>query len=308
MKSESKKNLAASVRQRLLTISQQRKEPFDLVLVKFGIERLLYRLSQSRHADKFLLKGAMLFTLWSEGMHRPTRDVDLLGFGESDANELKSVFIDLCVLTVEPDGLTFTPTSVKSVPIRDNAAYPGVRVTMEARLENARVPLQVDIGFGDIVTPEPEDVRFPVILEFDTPKLRAYPVYTVIAEKLEAMVHLGEANTRMKDFFDLWFLSQNFSFEGSILRDAIIRTFERRRTTLPESPPPALSVAFADQKTAAWRAFLSRNGLGTLSMEATLNAIGGFVMPVMDAAFSKTTFAFAWTAKRGWRAAPGTRT
>ena len=195
MKSVPKKNLAASVRQRLLTLSQKRKEPFDLVLVRFGIERLLYRLSRSSHADNFLLKGAMLFAIWSDGTHRPTRDVDLLGFRASDEAELKRVFTELCELQVNPDGLRFLPESVTATSIREEAVYPGIRVTLEARLENARVTLQVDIGFGDVVTPAPEEVNFPTLLDFAGPHLRAYPIYTVVAEKLEAAVRLGDANT-----------------------------------------------------------------------------------------------------------------
>jgi hypothetical protein len=258
MKSEPKKNLPASVRQRLLTLSQQRKEPFDLVLVRYGIERLLYRLSRSTHAKKFLLKGAMLFAIWSDGAHRPTRGVDLLGFGSADDDELKGIFTELCTMTIVSDGLRFLPESVSAAPIREEAAYPGTRVTLEARLENARVSLQVDIAFGDVVTPAPQEVDFPVLLDLPAPHLRAYPIYTVVAEKLEATVKLGETNTRMKDFFDLWFLSRKFSFDGPLLRTLSREPLRRgkwifrehcrhpsRPTSRRESPPPGRPLSGA---------------------------------------------------------------
>ena len=186
MSSSQKRNLAASVRQRLLSLSRQWAEPFDLILVRYGIERLLYRLSQSPYVDRFLLKGAMLFVIWSNETHRPTCDIDLLGFGTSDSNELERIFRHLCEKAVEPDGLRFNPQTVRAQPIREQSGYAGIRVTMEAVLENTRIPIQVDIGFGDAVTPAPEEVAFPVLLEFPEPHVRAYPVYTVIAEKLEA--------------------------------------------------------------------------------------------------------------------------
>lgn len=303
MKSGPKKNLPASVRQRLLTLSQRRKEPYDLVLVRFGIERLLYRLSRSRHADKFLLKGAMLFAIWSDGTHRPTRDVDLLGFGASDAEELKHLFTELCELSVEPDGLLFLPESVEASPIREEAAYPGIRVTLEARLENARVSIQVDIGFGDIVTPAPEEVRFPALLDFTAPLLRAYPIYTVVAEKLEASVRLGEANTRMKDFFDLWFLSRKFPFDGNLLRDAIARTFARRESEIPKTMPSSFAPDFAERKAAIWAVFVRRNGLGELDMKTALEALRAFGWPALKAARDQTAFALRWIPEQGWQEA-----
>lgn len=300
MKPEPKRNLPASVRQRLLTLSQRRKEPFDLVLVRYGIERLLYRLSLSPHAEKFLLKGAMLFAIWSDGTHRPTRDVDLLGSGPHDDETLKAIFVELCRLETEPDGLTFLSESVAVAPIREEAAYPGTRVTLEARLENARISIQVDIGFGDVVTPEPDEVEFPALLDFPAPHLRAYPIYTVVAEKLEASVRLGEANTRMKDFFDLWYLSRKFSFEGELLKDAIIRTFARREMPLPPIVPVALTPDFAELKVATWTAFIRRNALAPVELTTTLDAIRTFAWPAMAAAATATDFCQRWTPASGW--------
>lgn len=300
MSTESKKNLPASVRQRLLNLSKERREPFDLILVRYGIERLLYRLSISRHAGTFLLKGAMLFAIWADGTHRPTRDVDLLGFGPTDNEELKAIFVELCGLETAPDGLTFLADSVAVTSIREEAAYPGTRITLEGRLENVRITLQVDIGFGDIVTPRPDEIDFPALLDFPAPHLRAYPIYTVVAEKLEASVRLGEANTRMKDFFDLWFLSRGFTFEGEILREAIARTFARRELSLPVALPAALSAEFATLKAATWSVFLRRNALAPLDLTVAIEAIRSFAWPVMKAAESGGEFAQTWTPKQGW--------
>jgi hypothetical protein len=301
MNTESKKNLPASVRQRLLNLSAARRDPFDLILVRYGIERLLYRLSRSRHAGTFLLKGAMLFAVWSDGAHRPTRDVDLLGFGPADNEELKAIFVELCGLETEPDGLTFVADSVAVSSIREQAAYPGTRITLEARLEKVRIPLQVDIGFGDVVTPNPDEIDFPALLDFPAPHLRAYPTYTVVAEKLEASVRLGESNTRMKDFFDLWFLSRKFSFEGELLKDAITRTFARREMVLPTTVPVALRAEFATLKTATWTVFLRRNALAPVEMATALETIQTFAWPVMEAAVTGKVFAQTWTPKKGWQ-------
>ncbi len=184
----------------------------------------------------------------------------------------------------------FLPESVAAAPIREEAAYPGTRVTLEARLESARIRVQVDIGFGDVVTPAPEEITFPALLDFPAPHLRAYPIYTVVAEKLEASVRLGEANTRMKDFFDLWFLSQKFPFEGELLKEAITRTFARREMPLPTAVPVALTPEFAALKAATWAAFIRRNALAPVDMGATLNDIRNFAWPVMDAAASAAVF------------------
>ncbi|HEY5704870.1 MAG TPA: nucleotidyl transferase AbiEii/AbiGii toxin family protein [Terrimicrobiaceae bacterium] len=192
---------------------------------------MLYRLSQSRYADRFLLKGAMLFRIWTEISHRPTRDLDLLGMGSEEAGEVAAIFREICTVPVEPDELEFLVDSVTAKPIREEAVYGGIRVTIEARLGNVRI--QSDVGFGDAVTPGPQAVEFPALLDFPAPQLRSYPTYTVVAEKLEAMVLLGEANSRMKDFYDLWFLSRTFEFDGPTLVGAIRATFNRRKTPLP---------------------------------------------------------------------------
>ncbi len=302
---EPKTNLGASVRQRLLNLSQQRGDAFDLLLARFAVERLLFRLTQSAHADRFLLKGAMLFAVWADGMHRPTRDVDLLGFGSDDIGVIGKIFRELCELSVPPDGVEFLSASVRVSPIREQANYGGLRVQLEARLAGARIPVQVDIGFGDAVTPEPETVTFPGLLDFSAPVIRAYPIYTVVAEKTEAMVVLGEVNSRMKDFYDLRFMAARFEFDGAPLVRALRATFARRATPWPTGIPVGLSDAFAADRERAlrWTAFLKRNGLPTVAFSTVITDIRSFVGPALTAASdaSETRFPEHWTPGAGWR-------
>lgn len=301
MSAAPKKNLPASVRQRLLDLSKQRGQPFDLVLVRYGIERLLYRLGRSSHADGFLLKGAMLFAVWGENVPRPTRDVDLLGFGPADAADVKAKFVEICGVAVEPDGLGFRAASVAVESIREEASYPGLRVTLQAYLGKVRIPLQVDVGYGDAVTPAPAEVDFPPLLDFPAPRVRAYPAATVVAEKLEAMVLLGLANTRLKDFYDLWYLSRKFRFEGPLLCEAVTRTFARRNTALPIGVPVGLTDEFAAQKSGAWTTFLRRNTLDAVALAEVLTALRAFAVPVLTAVAARTPLAQVWEPKVGWR-------
>lgn len=256
------KNLAASVKARLQNEAARRDDDFNLLLLRYGIERLLFRLSQSAYADRFLLKGAMLFVVWDEKTHRPTRDLDLLGFGPSEKEDLQKLFEEVVTLAVVDDGLVFDPASVRAEEIREDNTYGGVRVRIMAKLGPAEVPVQIDVGVGDAVTPAPETANFPALLDFPAPQVRTYPVYTVVAEKFEAMAKLGIANTRMKDFHDVWFLTRRFQLDGPTLRRAIEATFARRQTPLPVWPDP-LSDAFANDATkqTQWAAFIRRNSL-----------------------------------------------
>jgi Nucleotidyl transferase AbiEii toxin, Type IV TA system len=225
----------------------------------------------------------MLFAIWTREINRPTRDIDLLGFGANDTNEITEIFRDICETNVEPDGLVFMPENVRAETIRADSAYSGIRVTMEARLENARIPIQVDIGFGDAVTSDPPEVEFPVLLDFPVPRLRSYPVYTVVAEKLEAMVLLGEANSRMKDFYDVRSMTMRFEFDGQTLVEAIRATFERRKTRLSGRIPIAFTQEFATAKTSQWNAFIRRNGLPLESFNGVVDAIRTFAVPPLMA-------------------------
>lgn len=257
------KNVGASVRARLRNQARADKVDFNLMLTRYALERLLYRLSVSAWSAEFLLKGALLFDLWFDQPQRPTRDIDLLGFGPAGLEHLTTVFQEICGQACE-DGMVYDQASVRAIEIRKDANYEGVRVTLVGALDGARCAVQVDVGYGDAVTPAADSVLFPVVLdEMPQPKLRAYPVYTVVAEKYESIVSLGIANTRMKDYFDLWILAQHATIDPTILRGAIQATFERRGTPMQADAPIGLSVVFAADpiKQQQWRAFLSKNRL-----------------------------------------------
>jgi predicted nucleotidyltransferase component of viral defense system len=297
------RDLAASVRQRLLNRAKERGEDFQLVLTWYGIERLLYRLSESPHADAFILKGAMLFSLWSGEAHRPTRDLDLLGSGDAQVPRMEAVLREVCQVPSE-DGLEFDPASVRGEEIRSPDEYDGVRIKLVGWLAGARIPLQVDIGFGDAVVPAPETIEYPSLLDLPAVRLRAYPREVVVAEKLQALVELGIANTRMKDFHDLWMLARRFDFEGERLTRAIAATFERRRTPIPAEVPLALTSEFHTDaaKQAQWRAFLRKGSVAeTAELEHVVSLIAAFVMPPAAAARSGEAFFSRWQEGGPWR-------
>jgi predicted nucleotidyltransferase component of viral defense system len=299
------KNIASSVRQRLLNLSRTRKQDFQLVLTRFASERLLYRLCQSKHSERFVLKGALLFALWTGRMLRPTRDVDLLGSGDPGADGLTTVFRDVCRLEPDqPDGLRFDADSVTTEPIREDQEYEGIRIRLRALLGQARLDLQVDIGFGDAVTPFPDLVDFPSLLDFPAPRIRAYPRETVIAEKYQAMVQLGIANSRMKDFFDIWVMAQEFSFAGERLSEAIRATFQRRHTPVPASPPLALTPDFEEDaaKKLQWQAFTTRSGVTDTvpALDSLVQDLARFLMPPSQAVAEGVPFVRQWKAGGPW--------
>lgn len=280
------KDLSASVKSRLLTLSQVRGEDMNVVLKQFAIERLLYRISRSEHRDRFVLKGAMLFVVWEKIPHRPTRDVDFLGLGTNDVNELERVFQEVGSVLVEEDGLFFDPVSVKGSVIKKDDAYKGVRIKLVAFLGNARIPVQADIGYGDYVVPSPELVIYPTLLEFPEPRLKAYTYHTVIAEKFHAIVELGLASTRMKDFYDLWYLGMNFDMGSCFIGEAIKETFDKRGTEIPQD----ISLSFMNEfytdemKLKQWEAFLRRNGLvdEALGFQEVIEVIQGVLSPHVE--------------------------
>jgi Nucleotidyl transferase AbiEii toxin, Type IV TA system len=296
-------NLPASVRDRLFKLSVTNGEEFQLVLTRFGVERLLYRLMQTPYGEGFVLKGAVLFTLWQGAPHRPTRDVDLLGRGDNSPASLASVFRDACAAAVEPDGLVFDSASVVAVANREDLRYPGVRVTLMARLGTARISLQVDIGFGDAITPDPMLETLPTLLPFPAVRMAVYPVETVVAEKLEAMVSRGMTNTRLKDYYDVWTLARTRAFTGDSLAAAMRATFARRQTDLPGETPLALSAAFATLRRSEWRTYLMRNGLkdAPAELEVVLDAIVQFLGPIIIAARGPRAWTKRWYPETGWR-------
>ncbi|MDI6809466.1 MAG: nucleotidyl transferase AbiEii/AbiGii toxin family protein [Candidatus Eisenbacteria bacterium] len=304
MKNKVMKNVGVSVRDRLLRIARERGEDYQLLLTRYALERLLYRLSGSQYRDQFILKGAMLFTLWGRDTYRPTRDVDFLVFGENDAAGLIRVFRGLCELKVDDDGVIFVPESVQAEPIRDETAYGGIRIRLEARLAEARIPIQADIGFGDAITPSPERIIYPTLLKSPAPKLRAYPRESVVSEKLEAMVSLGMANSRMKDFYDLRLLATRLDFDGPRLSRAIEATFERRRTPLPKEVPTAMTREFGEdrQKSAQWSAFLRRGSIADSGQDLVGICIflHDFLWPPLRHLEERETFQFLWPASGPW--------
>lgn len=305
MKNRKPKNPAASIRQRLLNLSRKSGEPFQALLTRYALERLLFRLSKSTHKDQFTLKGAMLFALWTGQMHRPTRDLDLLGSGKPDAPALQAAFHSLASIADADDGLTFLPDTVAVHAIREEQEYGGQRITLLAKLGNSRINLQVDVGFGDAVTPAAQQVELPTLLSMPAPRLRAYPKQTVVAEKFQAMVMLGMANSRMKDFYDLWVLCQSFPFSGTTLTDALRATFRRRKTVLPGDVPVALTDAFAldAQKQTQWKTFLHRADLSAKATPLTdvVAVLRGFLLPPTQAVIDKAKFASTWQPAGPWQ-------
>ena len=262
-----KKNNAASIRARLKNHADTNKQDFNLTLNYYGLERMLYRLSISDHQQNFLLKGALLFVLWYDQPHRPTRDADLLAFGSDDVDAVVAIFKKICQIDVE-DGIQFDVQSVKGSTIRKEASYGGVRIDLKAKLDGANIRLQIDIGYGDVVTPEPETINYPVLLaELAAPSLRVYPKYTVVAEKFQAICVLGIANSRMKDYFDLWILLRDTSLDQQLLRQAILATLACRQTPAINGIPTGLSDQFAIDagKRIQWNAFLRKNKLDAFS-------------------------------------------
>jgi len=294
------------VRDRLYRLSQQKQWDFNRVLTAYATERLLYRISQSDYAAQFVLKGARLFALWSGQEHRPTRDLDLLGFGDAAPASLQRIFRVLCAFP-HSDGLVFDAESICIAEIRSEQAYGGQRIKLTAHLAKARIPLQVDIGFGDVVTPAAEIVDYTTILD-DMPVARicAYPRETVIAEKLHAMVVLGTLNTRMKDFYDLWILGQHFEFDGLTMRAAIGATFARRNTPLPVDLPACLKPAFGKEpnRQQLWKAFVIRSAIqipNGAALSEVITFLQGFVGPPLLAGDEAHGDEIGlWTPSRGW--------
>lgn len=268
-------NLAASIRARLLNHAKATKEDFNLILTRYGLERLLYRLSISPHAERFLLKGALLFSLWYDQPHRPTRDADLLAFGTDNIDAMVAAFQEICSVNVD-DGLVFDLDRIKGAEIRKTAGYGGIRIDIRARLNGANISLQVDIGFGDAVTPGPEDVNYPVLLnDLPAPALKAYPKYTVVAEKVHAICLLGMANTRLKDYFDLEVLLSEGGLDPMQVREAVAATFTRRKLDMPSDWPVGLTNTFAgdSSKQAQWTAFLRKNRLQSMALPEVVDRI-----------------------------------
>ncbi|MGM0577601.1 MAG: nucleotidyl transferase AbiEii/AbiGii toxin family protein [Myxococcota bacterium] len=297
-------NVAASVHARLLNRAKAERRPFNELLQYYAMERFLYRLSRSEHADRFVLKGALMLQFWGGALTRATKDIDLLGRSTVSVTEIVDVVRSCLAAAVDDDGLRFDPARVIGEEIRLAANYDGVRVRCGARLGNARVAIQVDVGFGDVVTPGAQDIEYPTLLDSAAPRLLGYTPETAIAEKLEAMVVLDMANTRMKDFLDIWILAQGRAFAGGLLAQAIEATFRRRGTALPESTPVALTPAFhsAKVKQTQWRAYLRKGRIqgDVPDLHEVAARIESFLMPVVTALTAGQAFTHRWPPGGPW--------
>lgn len=298
------KNIPDSVRRRLLNVAKAQNVEFSNILIRYAIERALYRLSNSEFADRFLLKGAMLLSVWSEKPYRPTLDVDLLSCTEVTAVSLRSTFRKILSLSCSEDGLQFRLDTITIEPIKAGDKYHGFRVDFSCEPAKAIIPVQIDIGFGDSVVPGPVQISYPTILEMPPPKLQAYPRETVIAEKFEALVKLGVANSRMKDFADLFYLAQTFAFDGQVISRAFKETFSRRETSLPTSIPVALTETYylRNDRLKQWSSFLKRSKLSVDIFEfpAVCNLLQDFLLPPAEAVANSSNFTQLWNPGKGW--------
>lgn len=274
------KNIGASVRAKLLALSKSNGQTFDLVLTRFALERLLYRLAQSEFSERFVLKGALLLITWLENPHRPTRDLDLLGYGDPDPQRMLEAFRKILATDLD-DGIIFDIAALRINLIREELEYGGLRLRTAATIAGARIAVTIDIGFGDATEPGIEILDYPTLLDLPKPRLKAYAPETVIAEKFQAMVMLGQANSRMKDFYDIWILSRSLTFDPARISAAIKATFERRNTPLPTETPLALTASFSEdpQKRQQWRAFCRDIGQEPGTLLDIVGDLRAFLMP-----------------------------
>ena len=297
------KNIAASIRQRLLNKARGTGRPFSELLQYFAMERFLYRLSKSSYADNFILKGALMLTVWKAPLTRPTMDIDFLGRIENSVETLVKVTREICQQEVEPDGIVFDVTNVDAERIAEDADYEGIRIRFRGSLDTARFVIQLDIGFGDIIVPSPESMNYPTILDLPTPHLRGYSKESTIAEKFEAMVKLGILNSRMKDFFDIWLMARQFDFDGTTLTEAISKTFSTRGTSI-QADPIGLTKTFGGdtEKAAQWRGFVRKNRLADVPQNfvEVITAIATFLGPIAKNLVEGRVFMATWKAPGPW--------
>jgi predicted nucleotidyltransferase component of viral defense system len=298
-------DVGASVRARLSTLAREKGVDFELILVRYAHERLLYRLGQSKYQNRFILKGAMLQTIWLADPFRPTRDLDLLGHGESEPEAVRTIFREILAIECD-DGVVFDLDGLSVEPIREENDYGGQRIETTAHIAGARLRVRIDLAFGDAVTPDAGEIAYPALLDQPAPKVRAYPKETVVAEKLQAIVALGMNNGRMKDFYDLWMMSRHFAFDGALLAKAIAATFDRRRTPLPTDTPIGLSDDFGAEAAAVrrWEFFTTRNVLSEKpgSLADVVVGLRDFLMPVIRRAAGSDTGAKLWPPGGPWSA------
>lgn len=301
-----KRDVLASVRQRLLDQSRASGQDFQRLLVRYGIERLLYRMSRTEARNRYVLKGAMLFAAWADAPFRATGDLDLLGFGDDDVDAAQAIFADLCDAEPEADGLIFSADSVRVERTREDEDYRGLHVRLEARLKNTRIPILIDIGFGDPVHPAPLDLDYPRLLpDLPPAHIRAYPPESVIAEKFDAMVRFDADTTRLKDHYDIWAISETFPFDLGTLVEAVRRTLAGRARPAPAGWPSGLTADFAERpdKLAQWRAFLNRSAptLEPPPFPELIEQLRRFLAPILrELSAADKGVPLRWLPGRGW--------
>jgi hypothetical protein len=295
------KNIAASVRQRLLNKSKSDARPFQELIQYYAMERFLYRLAQSQHASRFILKGALLLQIWQTSEIRSTMDIDLLGRTNNDVSLLISNITDILSVDIDPDGLSFFPENITAERITEDAEYKGIRIWFPAKIDTMKLNMQIDIGFGDIIYPGPEKLELPAMLEFPAPLLLCYSRESSISEKFEAMLKLRELNSRMRDFYDIWLLSRHFGFDGKTLSEAIRLTLEQRGTELPDKIV-AFSQEFIAMKQIQWNAF--RNKLKQdhvpAEFENIVVQVKEFIGPLASALTSQKSPPSKWSVPGPW--------
>ena len=299
------KNIEASVRALLQNKAKETNRPFAEVLQYYGMERFLYRFSRSEYADKFILKGALMFTVWQVPQRRTTLDIDFSSTYGNQIATIEKVIRDVCKVSAAPDGLVFDSQAIKGQKIKEDADYEGVRVKFRGFLERARIAMQIDVGFGDIIYPKPKMIDYPVILDLPKPHLKGYPAESVVSEKFEAMVKLGLLNSRMKDFYDIWLMMRQFDFSGSNLAEALKRTFGHRKTDLPKAQPLFAEEIYdekSDRQT-LWKAFLRKGDIKNApeKLRVTASEIEGFLTKPLDVINKRNGFNEEWKAPGPWK-------
>jgi len=299
------KNIQASVRAKLQNRAKEANRPFAEVLQYYGMERFLYRFSRSKYADKFILKGALMFTVWEVPQRRTTLDIDFSAQFDNKTANIEKVIKDICEISVTPDGLMFDPKTVKGQKIKEGADYEGVRVKFRGFLERIRISMQIDVAFGDVICPKPKIINYPVILDFPKPHLKGYPIESVVSEKFEAMVKLGLLNSRMKDFYDIWLMMHQFNFGGLKLIEALKKTFKHRKTPLPEHKPLFAEEIYdekSDRQT-LWKAFLEKGDIKFVPKKlcATAKEIENFLIKPLDAIHKSHKFSKEWKSAGPWK-------
>ncbi len=299
------KKLKASIRARLQNKAKEEGRPFSEILQYYGMERFLYRISQSEYSDKFILKGALMFMVWQVPERRTTLDIDFLAKYDNKIFSIEKMIKDICKIEVVPDGLVFDPKNVKGQRIKEDADYEGVRVKFIGLLERSRITMQIDIGFGDIIYPKPEMIEYPVILDLPKPKLKSYPAESIVSEKFEAMIKSGSLNSRMKDFYDIWLMMRRFDFNGLKLGEALKRTFKQRRTSLPQDKPVFTEEIYDERsdRQQLWKAFLNKAEIkhAPEKLSETAGAIERFLIGPIMAINKNEKFNANWKAPGPWK-------